>query len=306
MNESSINTSGIQDWDIGVVVNYFWLPSYPKNIQLITWAALLSLSEISVIKNVIVVDGSPKPDPFISSITRQLGFDLISLGHNLSYAEGFNTGINLLNNEYVCLMANDVFLTSDFFEKSFEWIIRPDVGCVFPYLSFSDYSGQMYSSVRKTITCEPTLMTLNINLFKQSVLEEIKGIDENYSGSYNDVILMAKIRNKGHRVIQVGQTCVNHLGKITISQGTNYHKDLDFQRFTKEFSHYRAKHGKWQIKHWVEPFAVNKRIALFWWITQHLPSTRARSFMEWLTIWLEPELTRVKMYHPQERKMNDG
>lgn len=290
---------------IGVVINYYWKPTFPKSFQLSTWVSLLSLQESGFDKNVVLVDGSPLHDKFIQSKCVELGIEYISFDKDLSYAEGFNIGVRHSKGDYICLMANDVYPSRDLIEKLYPWIIMQDVGCVFPYLSSSDYTGQNPNFVRNPITCEPTLMTLNINLFKRSVLEEVNGIDENYSGSYNDVILMAKIRNKGYRVIQVGGTYVNHLGKITISQGSNYQKDLDFQRFSKEYPQYRAKHGKWQVKHWVKPFAVNKRIALFWWIAQHLPSTRARKFMEWLTIWLEPELTKVNLKHIDGRELID-
>lgn len=279
--------------NIGIVINYYWKPSYPRSCQLSTWVSLLFLQESGFNKNVVLVDGSPLHDKFIKSKCEDLGIEYISSEKSLGYAEGFNLGIKHSKGDYICLMANDIYPTRKLFEKLYAWIILPDVGCVFPYLSLTDYPGQNPNFVRKPITCEPTLMTLNFNLFKRSVLEEVNGVDENYSGSFNDVILLAKIRNNGHRVIQVGETYGNHLGKMTISQGSNYKKDIDFERFSTEYPQYRAHHGKWQIKHWVKPFAVNKKIAFLWWITQHLPSTRARNFMEWLTIWLEPELTKI-------------
>lgn len=279
--------------NIGVVINYYWKPSFPKSCQISTWVSLLALQEAGFSKGVVLVDGSPIHDEFIKSKCEELGIEYVSDEKALGYSEGFNLGIKHSKGEYVCLMANDIYPTRDLFEKMYAWIMLPDVGCVFPYLSSCDYPGQISNFVRKSVTCEPTLMTLNINLFKRSVLEEVNGVDENYSGSFNDVILMAKIRNKGHRVIQVGGTNGIHLGKFTISQGTNYQKHVDYQRFSTEYPQYRAHHGKWQIKHWVKPFAINRKIAFFWYIAQHLPGTRTRKFIEWLTIWLEPELTKI-------------
>ncbi|MGI6740043.1 MAG: glycosyltransferase family 2 protein [Brevefilum sp.] len=285
----------MNEWDIGVVVNYFWLPTYPKTVQLTTWSALLSLHECELIKKVVVVDGSPEPDPFIADITNQLGYETLSYRNNLSFAEGFNTGINYLDNEYICLMANDVFPTKDFFEKCFHWIAKPDVGCVFPYLSFSDYPVQMPFFVRKPVTCEPTSMTLNVNIFKSKVLKAIGGINEMYTGAYNDVVALMEIRKLGYRVVLVGGTKVNHIGKMTISQGTNYILDgRDYLLFQKNHPNYVTKHGKWKLTRWKAPFSVNKKIALFWWVCQNVPSTRLRKLLEWFTLWLEPELTKIK------------
>lgn len=279
--------------DIGVVINYYWQLSYPKSNQISTWVSLLKLKEINAVNNIILVDGSPTPDEFMESICNELSINYHSTGRRLSYAEGFNIGIERLNNQFICLMANDILTTRDDFEILYEWVKKPDVGCAFPYLSFSDYPGQMPFFVRKPVTCEPTCMTLNINLFPRNVLEEIGGVDEGYSGSYNDVIMLTKIRNSGYRVVLVGNTNVVHIGKTTITQGSDYKKDDDFLRFSEEYPQFRAKHGKWQIKHWVKPFAINRKIAVFWWVSQNFPSTRLRKFMEWLTIWLEPELTRI-------------
>lgn len=287
--------------DIGVVVNYYWQFSYPKSHQISTWVALLKLKETNAAQNIVLVDGSPTADDFIESKCNELEIEYLSSGKRLSYAEGFNKGIEHLSNQFICLMANDILTTRDAFEMLHKWINRPDVGCVFPYLSFSDYPGQMPFFVRKPVTCEPTCMTLNFNLFPRNILEEIGGVDENYSGAYNDVIMLTKIRNKGYKVILVGNTHVVHLGKTTISQGSDYKKDEDFLRFSNEYPQFRAKHGKWQIKHWVKPFATNKKIALFWWVSQNLPSTRLRKFMEWFTLWLEPELTKVNLCDSEER-----
>ncbi len=295
MLNPSINATALKEWDIGVVVNYFWRPSFPKTIQLVTWSALLGLHNCDFIKNVVVVDGSPMPDPFIAEITNQLGYELLSPEGNLSFAEGFNAGINYLDNEYICLMANDVFPTKHFFEKCYQWIVLQDVGCVFPYLSFSDYPGQMYSFVRKSITCEPTSMTLNLNIFKKKVLKDIGGINEEFTGAYNDVIALMEIRNLGYRAILVGETKVNHIGKLSISEGTNYIIDgRDFRLFQSNYPNYIAKHGKWRLTRWKAPFSVNKKVSCFWWVCQNCKSTRIRRFLEMLTLWLEPELTMLK------------
>lgn len=279
--------------EIGIVINYYWLPTYPKSCQISTWGSLSNLMESCSIHNVVLVDGSPTPDAFISSKCLELGIEYISSGRGLRYAEGFNLGIERLQNPYICLMANDIFPTQDVFDKLYKCISVSDVGCVFPYLSYSDYPGQMPSFVRMPVTCEPTVMTLNMNLFRRSALEKIGGIDEKFTGSFNDVIALAKIRNHGYRAILVGDTNVTHMGRLTISQGSNYRKDNDYRRFSDEFPQYRAEHGKWQIKHWIKPFATNRKIAALWWISQNAPSTRVRRFLEWMTIWLEPELTKV-------------
>lgn len=279
---------------VGIVVNYYSRPSFSKHHRTITTLCLQSLKETSGLGEIVLVDGSTQSDQEIREICEREMIKYIHTGSELSYSEGFNVGFHQLNEKYIGLVANDIMINQESFDNLWDWVKIPGVGCAFPYLSFSDYPGQMPFFVRKPVSCEPTCMTLNINLFPRNVLEEIGGVDESYSGSYNDVIMLTKIRNSGYRVVLVGNTNVVHLGKTTITQGSDYKKDEDFLRFSEEYPQFRAKHGKWQIKHWVKPFAINKRIAAFWWISQNLPSTRLRKFMEWLTLWLEPELTKTK------------
>lgn len=278
---------------IGIVVNYYWKPSFPMSCRYSTLVSLLSLVEAGFRENIVLVDGSPIHDPFIEEQCENLGIRSIYTDSNLTFAEGYNLGIEQSHGEYVCLMANDIYPTRDAFEKMFEWITKPDVGCSFPYLTASDYPGQVSGFVRKAVTCEPTFMTLNINMFKRSVLEEIGGIDNEFTGGYNDIVGLSQIRNLGYKIVLVGDTNVVHLGRMTISQGTNYViSDENYKLFSNRFPEYIAKHGKWGYKHWVNPFAVNKRIAFLWWVCQNFPSTRVRNNLERRIIRIEPLITR--------------
>ena len=113
------------------------------------------------------------------------------------------------------------------------------MGCVSPYLSFSDWPSQIGHHVKSAVTCEPTGMTLNLCLLKRSVLEAVGGIDETYSGAYNDVILMMKIRHLGlRRVLFAGDTFVTHLGGVTVANGTAYRLTEDIKRFKEEYPQY--------------------------------------------------------------------
>lgn len=279
--------------NLGIVVNYFWKESFPESFHLSTLVSLTCLLEAGLRENVVLVDGSPVPDPFIRSQCERMGIACLQSQNNLNFADGYNLGIKHLKSEYIGLMANDIFPSRDVFIKLFDWVSRPDVGCAFPYLSTGDYPGQIAAFVSKPLTCEPTFMTLNLNLFKRSVLEEIGGLDRDFSGGYNDVDLLVKIRKLGYRVVLVGDTNAIHLGRMTISQGSNYKISArDHDLFVKKYPALAAKHGKWGYKHWVKPFAVNKRIAFLWWLCQHTPSTRLRNRFERELIRHEAEFAR--------------
>jgi GT2 family glycosyltransferase len=275
-----------------MVVSYYWRPAFPKSAQLCTWLALQMLAESSGIRTIILVDGSPGPDSFIKGVCQNLGVNYLHAGKELSFSEGFNLGWKTLSEPYVGLMANDVFPSRSSIQTLLKWIEIPDVGCVFPYLTYCDYPGQTASYVRKQMTCEPSAMTINLNLLKRSVLEAVGGVDEAYSGAYNDMILILKIRKLGFRVVQVHNTLVTHMGTLTISQGANFKKEADVGRFSKEYGDYCAKHGIWKIKHWKWPLASGPTVSILWWISQNAPGTRIRSHLQRFTMSREPELTR--------------
>ena len=276
----------------GFVINYYWHPSFPPSLRTVTTLCIQMLKGNRCVGRVILVDGSPQPDQNMEEICNQEGIDYLHTGKELTFAQGYNAGWKLLDEQYVGLIANDIFVPEDTIATLLNWIRIDDVGCVFPYLSYSDYPGEIASFVRRPVTCEPTSMTLNINLFKRKVLEEIKGIDEGYLGCFNDVIALMRMRERGYRVVLVGETRVVHIGQMTITKGSTYKKETDVARFLHEYSNYWASHGKWNITRWRWPFSTNRAISIMWWITQNFPSTTVRSWLQWLAMWLEPETTR--------------
>ncbi len=279
---------------VGMVVNYYWQPHFSPAVRYATLLSLQLLRQNPEAQTVLLVDGSPEPDEEMAGHCTALNVRYHHAGRALQFAEGFNIGLSLLEEPYIGLMANDIFPPPDTLRKLLTCLELPDVGCVFPYLSYCDYPGQMADFVRKPITCEPSLMTLNLNLFKREVLQKAGGVDESYSGSYNDLILLMKIRQMGYRVVLVGDTRVTHLGQVTISQGTTYKKEKDRQRFMAEYPAYVAQHGAWQVAHWKWPLATTPAAKILWWLCQHLPSTRLRNRMQDWLIRLEPLLTSYR------------
>lgn len=276
---------------IGFVVNYYWSPRHPDSVRATAHLALLKLRENSGISSIVLVDGSAVQDQAMREICSQLGIAYHHAGHELSFAQGYNLGRRLLSEPWVGLMASDVLPPPDTVQNMLMWTGDTDIGCLLPYLSFSDYPPQVYGYVWKPCTHEPSAMTLNFNLLRRDVLEQVGGLDESYSGGYNDIILMLRIRQLGFRVVVVENTNVTHLGRVTISHGSTFNPKEDVARFSREYSRFTAKHGKWKIAHWKRPLATTARAAICWWASQNAPSSTARSLLQELTMRMEPLLT---------------
>ena len=279
--------------EIGLVVNYYWLPSFKESTRWCTGLALATLKEEQDIGTILLVDGSPEPDSIAKDMCSKIGVEYVYVGHK-PIAEAYNIGWRTLSEPYVGFMANDVIPLQGTIKKLSEWVRLPDVGCVFPYLTSSDNPMEVMSYSRKQKNCEPSAMTFNLNILKRSVLGKIGGIDEGYSGGYNDVILLMKVRELGFRVVLVGQTCAFHFGKMTVGQHSLYTFENDKTKFREEYPRYYSKYGFWNITHWRRPFAKNLITSIMWWCAQSCPLSQIRNKLLYLARRLEPLFTQCK------------
>jgi len=181
---------------------------------------------------------------------------------------------------YIGLMANDIIPhPQDTIDKLLDWVKKPEVGCTFPYMNSNRHQWDEVQrpgfTDRGTLTCEPTTMTLNLNLFKRTVLEAIGGLDENYTGGYQEPILIVKIRSLGYRVILVGSTTVFHFDRLTKSLGQSHIFDknlsLDRDRWFQEYKSFASSRGLANIRTWAKPFATSIPLQIFWWIICAVP-----------------------------------
>ncbi len=278
--------------NIDFIVNYYWRPNYPETIRLSAWLAIQSLKIVDIVGDILLVDGSLEGDNEIRLICEKEKIMYVHKGKELRFAEGYNCW-KMLSSQYIGLMASDIIVNPIAIQKLYKVITVERVGCVFPYLDRCDYQGQIYSYVRKAKTCEPTFMTLNLNIFKREVLEKINGIDENFSGGYNDILTLLQIRRSGYKALLVGATQVTHLGKMTVSNGTNYDWEKDSIKFKTSYPEYWDKISRWNIKRWLPPFAVNKRVSFLAWLVHKFPSKYGE--LDRLFMRIEPDLTFFRL-----------
>ena len=290
---------------LGIVVNYYTKFSSPKSREILIATTSLSLRLLVVnptVSRVILVDGSEKPDEAIQSICHELDVGYYHDGQEISYCRAYNIGWQSLDEPYIGLMANDIIPHPlKTMQLLLDWIQKPDVGCVFPYLSSNRIYGDEVQQPgffpgRNLITCEPSTMTLNLNLFKRSVLERIDGLDENYLVGFAEPILLIKIRSMGLRAVMVGGTQAFHYDSLTKELGesslgkSRYYQDVD--RWFKEYPYYAARWGiaNIDVRRW--PFSTTIAIKMLWWFTRFIPLGVIRNKLNRIVMWLEPNLTK--------------
>ncbi len=290
--------------ELGMVVNYFCRSREGAEHPLIvrtTELGLRWLQQSEVVGTILLVDGSPEPDPLMRQVCEELGVRYDHAGRQLTYVESYNRGWRALTEPFVGLMANDILPhPPETLSILLEWIRREEVGCAFPYMTTHragcDETQRPGFWRRGSITCEPSSMTLNLNLFKRSTLEAIGGLDEGYVYGYGEPILIIRIRELNQRVVMVGGTRIFHLDRLTKDLGQSALVDadhgVDTERWYREFPDHASRRGLANLRLWRWPFSTTWKIRTLWWLHERLPVPKLRDLALALILWVEPRLTR--------------
>lgn len=289
---------------LGMVVNYFSRDRQGQVRDVLVSATLNSLQflrQVPEIGTILVVDGSSEPDPELEQRCTESRCRYFHTGQEVGYAHAYNIGWKMLREPYVGLMANDIVPNPPAsVSVLLNWLKKPDIGCVFPYLDAPHARGDEVQATgyfnRSEVSCEPSSMTLNLNLFRREVLAEIGGVTEEFMFGFSEPLLLNDIRSLGYRCVMVGGTRAYHYAELTKSLGgSNLRKELyekDRQLWFDKYAALSSQKGIGKIDMSTAPFATTRRIRLLWALAFALPANRITSRFMRLIMWLEPWLTR--------------
>lgn len=206
---------------VDVVINYY-NPDRRDDLYYQTLGCI-SHYKLNGDNNIILSDGSGFKDERLIRLSKDIGFIYLWSERKLSFGEGFITGIDYsLSNssaDYICLSANDIFVSPDSISKMLDAILFNDkIGCVIPYLSFSDHPVQNDRYLKKLRYS--TGMTLNVNLFRKQDLEKIGKVPEYLSGYFNDIVMSAELHRLGKKIVLCDAGKIIHLGRTTTKKST--------------------------------------------------------------------------------------
>jgi GT2 family glycosyltransferase len=220
-----------------VVVSFFRRD--PRNVHLIhSLSFCLSLLRglCPEVSKIVVSDGSPQPGDDVRKTCADFRADYFHAGQELTFAATYNLGSEICRAEWICLMANDVFVKHYTFTriKSFiESRAEPDrIGAIIPYLSSSDLSIQE-ATVAGMNYVSP-LMTINLNVFKKSTFDAINRVPESFSGCYNDIVLSYKLKSAGKDIYLV-KSYAAHYGRLTTSTNSTVRFQADKDLFARTY-----------------------------------------------------------------------
>lgn len=262
----------------GVVVNYFKKTDHPESVKQSLIFALSQLKNCDEVNEIVVSDGSVNKDDELIDYCNRRNIKYLHIEGGMSFPEAYNYGVAQLQEEWIAIMASDIYVLPDTF-TAFANFIRSygklNIGCLIPYISNSAYITQESYKRSSLISCYSGLMTFNLNVFKKSVYDKISGMSSDYSGNYNDVDAVLRLKKLNLNIILVKNAYAIHYGRLTLSHGSNTNVQEDYNVFKKKYPRYCDEKGLWNIK--MELFLQNPILIAMYKLKNIVPSKKIRN-----------------------------
>jgi GT2 family glycosyltransferase len=279
----------------GVVVNYFYKETHPQSVKQAVKFALSLLKNCPEVKQIVLSDGSEKFDDDLYHFCNKLGARYIHSGKQMSFPDAYNYGVKYLSEEWIAVMASDIFVTPTTFTAFSNFISKNEhlnIGCLIPYLSKSDFAAQQYISNFFSCDCYASIMTFNLNVFKRDVYNRIGGMSNQYTGNYNDIDMVIKLKKLNLDVFLVGGAYAVHYGQLTLSHGSNTCVEKDFYAFTQNYPGLKDENGVFRLR--IDKFLKSSILKVLYKIKYLICSVKLKRYYIQLILKLIPLLQMVK------------
>ncbi len=222
-----------------IIINY-------NGVELLK-KCLSSLSKITSLNNEIILVDNNSNDDTINYVTKHYPeIILIKLDENKGFAEPNNIASKIAKGEYLLFLNNDTIVTKNFLTELLNSINKDNqIGICQSLLlkldnsidssgDFIDQLGVVYNSKTSVSTDREISSARGASmLIRKEIFEELKGFDEQFFVSFEDVDLGWRAWIKGYKVVLSRKSIVYHLG----GQTTNKIKsDIAFHGFKNQLS----------------------------------------------------------------------
>jgi GT2 family glycosyltransferase len=278
----------------GVVVNYFSKKTHPISVKYSAKFALSLLKNCPEVSEIVLSDGSAEQDDELSCFCDSLEIKYVHSGKMMSFAEGYNYGVEHLTEDWIATMASDIYVTPTTFTAIMQFITENEklnVGCLIPYLSKSDLPTQQFSTSFFSRDCFAPGMTFNLNIFKKNVFEELGGMTREYSGNFNDFEMWLKLKEIGLGVYLVGNSYAMHYGQLTLTYGSNTNAIKDREQFYKKHPYLLEEGSFFNMR--IDKFFQSRILKYLYGFKSLLPSTRRNMYIVSL-LKILPVLQKIK------------
>lgn len=144
-----------------------------------------------------------------------------------AFAETYNRGAALAKGEILVFCASDIFFSEPWLGELTQPLARGGVAMTCPYLSYSDYIAQCYAAPLRRNRFESCCMTINVNAIRRDTWEQIGPLDLAYTGNYNDLDYLIRLRRCGLRAVVVDCGLITHVGSVTLNTSSQVRAEKD-------------------------------------------------------------------------------
>ncbi|WP_215218813.1 glycosyltransferase family 2 protein [Novilysobacter luteus] len=213
------------------------LPAQPPKVSVVIAtrdrSELLSMAVRGILQDtdypdleVVIVDNGSverRTLDYLARMTQDSRVRVIRHGAPFNYSELNNLGVKHASGEVICLLNNDIEVTSpDWLKEMVSQALRPDIGAVGAMLYFPDgtiqhagivlgFNGVAVSAYggrpkgwfghmfRARLLQNYSAVTAACMVLRKSLYEDVGGLDEGLAVAYNDVDLCLRIHARGYR-----------------------------------------------------------------------------------------------------------
>jgi GT2 family glycosyltransferase len=207
-----------------IIINYNGLNLLKK--------CLSSLFEIDFLNYEIILVDNNSTDDTIQYLTKNYPkIIIIKLEKNKGFAEPNNIASKIAKGEYLLFLNNDTIVTKNFLSELINSINKnTQIGICQSLLlklddsidssgDFIDELGVVYNSKTSVNTDREISSARGASmLIRKEIFDELKGFDEQFFVSFEDVDLGWRVWIKGYRVVLSAKSIVYHLGGQTTKQ----------------------------------------------------------------------------------------
>lgn len=239
---------------VSVIVNYF----NPKDNPRISATLNLALESLAAYTEypleLIIVDGSGRKSPELALKSQERGWIYLecTAKGSTSFARTYNQGMEAATGDYRVWMASDIFVNVNWEKNLIAELERTKAWMAAPLLTSSDYLAQTQNLVMQMSTFKPSAMTFNLNIITKECYEKVGLMDERFSGCFNDLDYLLRIREAGGEAIIVDAGQIIHIGRATRnspSVGSTVNHRQDHQLFLEKYPKLKDSNPYWDFNY---------------------------------------------------------
>jgi GT2 family glycosyltransferase len=230
---------------LSIIVNYFNPDRNPRVEAMVRFCLECYASHTKVPHEIILVDGSGHDESSLETVCKTRGWHCLICPDRGAFARIYNLGMREARGEYRAWSASDIFVCSGWDTRLLAEMERTHAWMAAPYLTNSDYVTQIRLWPFRMKTFRASSMTFNLNVLTRACVERVGLMDDRFSGNYNDIDYLIRIRQAGGHAVIADAGQVLHVARGTSSVASTFRLEQDLERFLEKYPELRTRRRGW-------------------------------------------------------------